>query len=313
MATESLPYVVPLLLAGCIAIGLAFYTWQHRATPGALSVAVLLVGAANWAILYAFSVASPALGAKVFFETLLLAGRVSVPLGWLVFVLQFTRHNRSLSTLHWIALSAVPAATILVGWTNPWHGLLWESVALDTSGPVLLLEARSGPWLWLYTAYAYLVTLGGIVLLARAFVRHQGVYRGQVAWLSIAAVAPLAANLVQISGLSPLGNLSLAPFAFVLTGLALVQGVYRYRLFDVVPVAHRAIIAGMSDAVIVLDARSRVVDLNPAAEALTGWTHQQATGRMAQDILAAGGGRRRPGNPLRQRRRSARRDYPRLG
>lgn len=44
-------------------------------------------------------------------------------------------------------------------------------------------------------------------------------------------------------------------------------------------------IEGMSDGVIVLDARNRIVDLNPAAERITGRTSSQAIGQPATQVI----------------------------
>jgi diguanylate cyclase (GGDEF)-like protein len=40
----------------------------------------------------------------------------------------------------------------------------------------------------------------------------------------------------------------------------------RYRLLDIVPIAHSVLIENMSEGVLVLDSRNRVVDINPAAQ-----------------------------------------------
>src|SRR5262249_520293 len=47
-------------------------------------------------------------------------------------------------------------------------------------------------------------------------------------------------------------------------------GLFRRGLFDLVPVARHALIEGMADGVLVLDARDRVIDVNPSARALLG-------------------------------------------
>ncbi len=49
-------------------------------------------------------------------------------------------------------------------------------------------------------------------------------------------------------------------------------GIYRYRLFGLVPVARDMVVDSMDDGVIVLDAQRRLVDLNAAAERYTGCT-----------------------------------------
>jgi diguanylate cyclase (GGDEF)-like protein/PAS domain S-box-containing protein len=61
--------------------------------------------------------------------------------------------------------------------------------------------------------------------------------------------------------------------------------VLRSGLLELVPLARNAVVERMSDAVLVLDAYGRVVDLNPAASELFGVALGQAGGRDARSLL----------------------------
>jgi len=99
--------------------------------------------------------------------------------------------------------------------------------------------------------------------------------------------APWIGNVLYVTQLNPFPNLDLTPFGFTLSGLALAWGLFRFRLFDIVPVARSAIFEGMSDGVLVLDAQNRVVDLNPAAQAIIGCSEHDAIGQRAGLVLAS--------------------------
>jgi PAS domain S-box-containing protein len=75
------------------------------------------------------------------------------------------------------------------------------------------------------------------------------------------------------------------PFGFTATGVLVVWGLLRFRLLDIVPVARDAIVENMADAVIVLDAQSRVVDLNRAARELLDLPESAAIGQQAGAVL----------------------------
>ena len=66
------------------------------------------------------------------------------------------------------------------------------------------------------------------------------------------------------------GGLDPTPIAFTVSGACFTWGIYRYRLFGLVPVARDMVVDSMDDGVIVLDAQRRLVDLNAAAERYTG-------------------------------------------
>jgi len=101
----------------------------------------------------------------------------------------------------------------------------------------------------------------------------------------LAAIAPWIGNLLYILDLPPFAGLDLTPFAFAMSGIAATWAMRRYHLFEIVPAAHQAIFRSMGDGVIVLDDRSRVVDLNPAAERIIGRPAGTAIGRPAGEVF----------------------------
>src|SRR5215217_7879749 len=116
MAPGALPYVLFLTLTGLVAAACCAFVWRRRSAKGSVPIAVAMLGASYWALLYALSVASSDLETKYFFETLLLPGRVLVAAAWLMFTLQFT-HDRGASPRWWPVLWIPSVLTVALGWT----------------------------------------------------------------------------------------------------------------------------------------------------------------------------------------------------
>ena len=75
----------------------------------------------------------------------------------------------------------------------------------------------------------------------------------------------------------------MTPFSFTVTGLAVAWGMGRFSFMGTIPVAHRAIIAGMRDGVVALDAENYIAELNPAAERLFGLRPDEDVGQFGDD------------------------------
>lgn len=133
-----------------------------------------------------------------------------------------------------------------------------------------MLGVSHGLWFWLHTAYSYVCLLVGAVLLMGALTHSPHFYRGQASALVVSVVAPWAGNMLYIANLSPWPNLDLTPFGFILAGLAIAWSLKRFHLLDIVPIARAAVIESMDDILIAIDGQNRVVDLNPAAQAIIG-------------------------------------------
>jgi two-component system, cell cycle sensor histidine kinase and response regulator CckA len=150
----------------------------------------------------------------------------------------------------------------------------------------LFLPLRQfGPWFWVHTSYSYALMLLGFLFLARTFIDFQRIYRRQTLSLLFAALAPWLCNILFLSGTPALPKLDLTPFAFTVSGLAIMWGILRYRLLDVVPVARDIVIQNMRDGILVLDNEDRILDLNQTALDLIGEQQSLLIGRYVNQAI----------------------------
>ncbi|HSR28937.1 MAG TPA: histidine kinase N-terminal 7TM domain-containing protein [Anaerolineae bacterium] len=283
---NQLYYVLALLVAAVVTVFLAAYTWRRRPAPGAWPLVVLLLAAGLWSAAYAAELTSEDLAANLFWAKVQYIGIVTIAPAWFIFAVRytarrtwFTRSPRNLALL-----AIIPVITLILVWTNEAHGLVWSQTGLDTSTPIPMLQLEYGPWFWVYWLYAYLLLLLGSIWFASMLLQSARLYRWQVGVALLGMLAPWIANLLYVAGLTP-ANLDLTPFAFILAGLAYALSLFRFHLLDIVPVAHRAVVDGLSDCVIVCDLQSRIVDVNPVAERLAGLPASRLIGRPAEHLL----------------------------
>ncbi len=286
MHWEYTPYALFLVITAAMSAALALYAWARRSVPGAMPFTLLMLAVAGWSLGGALELGSADLPAKVFWAKGQCLGVVVVPVAWLAFALQYTGQEKWLTGRNLALLGIVPLVTLLLVWTNDLHSLMWSEVELDTSGPFTALDFTYASWFWVLSVYSYLLVLLGALLFIQAFFRSPSPYRGQVVAVLIGALIPWVGSVLYVSGLGPFPSVDLTLFAFALTGLAMAWGLFRFRLLDIAPVAREAVIEGMRDGVIVLDAQNRVVSLNPAAEQIIGRTASEAIGQPAAQVLS---------------------------
>jgi len=254
------PYIGLLLASAATGIGLQVYAWRHRATPGATPFAILCLVAAIWAVSNALEMAGTDLPTKLF--------------AWL--------------TTRRLGLLAVePAIVVVLAWTSEWHSLIRQDVYLDTTGSFPVIGKTYGPWFWVHVAYSYLLFATCIYLSVAALRRAPRLYRGQTITILIGFLLPLVSNVLYTLGLSPVPRHDLAPAMLSFSAIVVGVGLFRFRLFDIGPIARDTVIDGMDDGMVVLDAHNRIVDLNPAAERLLGTKASYAVGRAAKDLFSS--------------------------
>jgi diguanylate cyclase (GGDEF)-like protein/PAS domain S-box-containing protein len=250
-----------------------------------LPLSLLMLCVAEWSLGYAIGLGTTSLPAKIFWAQVQYLGIVLIPVAWLAFSLQYTGYNQWLTPRNLVLLSIIPLITLLLVWTNTTHGLIWSQTRLVQQDGRATLGLLYGSWFWVQLAFAYLLVLIGTVLFIVEFVHRPALYRSQLGLVLLGLAFPLAGNVIRVARLSPIPDLDLTPFAFTLTGVVVAWGLFRFHLFDILPVAHSAVLKSMLEGVIVADQDDRVVDMNPAAERFTGHCLQATIGRTLDELF----------------------------
>jgi hypothetical protein len=253
--------------------------------PGGPYFSLLMAAVAVWAFMDACNAIHSDPGSVLVFIKLSYAGIVTVPPLWLLFTLAYSRRDRWTTPPAKLALFIIPAITFVLIATNEHHGLVWAGVTPVFGPSGTDLEFTWGIWAILHFTYSYGLIFAGLIILAREFLRSYARYRVQTAMLFTGATIPLAGNIVYVAGLSPLGKLDLSPIIFCVTGILFTWGIFRHRLFDIVPVARETLINSMADGVLVLGQDDTILDMNPAAGIILG-ADGTVTGQPLQAVMA---------------------------
>jgi PAS domain S-box-containing protein len=264
MSFQAILYFTILAAATLISILLAFYTWRHRQTTGAIPFSLMMLALFVWSLTYLIQLTSPDLASQAFWNKATYFGIVTTPILWFLFSLEYTERKNWITRTRLIGLFIFPMITLLIIWTNDAHHLFWATDGkLVQEGDILLRSAENGPWFWAHSLYSYLFILAGTVMVVRALSHWPSQYRGQMIWILLAVFAPWIFNVIQIFKLLPI-VIDLTPFAFTLSGVGMAFALFRHRLLDLAPIAREVIIEGMQDGIIVLDPSDRIVETNKA-------------------------------------------------
>ncbi|MFA1609573.1 histidine kinase N-terminal 7TM domain-containing protein [Halobellus rubicundus] len=285
-------HVLVLAATTVVTAVLAGYAWR-RAEHGTRSFAALMAVFTIYSGAHLLGLLTLHEPFRLLIDKVQWIGTALVPLFWLLFAMEYTGSEQLVTRTSVGLLSVVPALTILLVWTNPWHGLMWVHNALDPVAGLALLDQEFGPWFWVYVVYTYGLILAGTGLLVRLAWVSEQLYLDQSILLFVGAVAPMIASVLTVSGLSPLRDptLDLTPYAFVVTGTTFGYAIFRHRLFDIVPatrqLGRRSAIQDLEEGVVIVDTDRRVIYCNPAASELLDAAPDEVLGRSIRSIVDA--------------------------
>jgi diguanylate cyclase (GGDEF)-like protein/PAS domain S-box-containing protein len=277
-------FVAILIFCSLFSILLAVVIHQREKTPAAGVFALLTIAVAIWAGCYAAELYSTQLPWMVFWASCAYFGILLVPPAWLAFTLAYTGQEALLTRRLMLLLSIVPLLMLALLWSNPAHGLFYTQVELANSPAGTIAVYTHGPVFWVNAAYSYILLIVGSILLIRSLFANHYPLRGQVFALLAAILVPWIGNGLYLSEVNPLHPLDLTPLAFIFTGVAVLWALLAYRFLDIIPVAQAHLIANLQDGLIVLDKQQRVVEINPAAEAIFSLKADALIGRQAAQV-----------------------------
>ena len=288
MQFQYTPYILPLTVSAVIAGFVAYHVWRRRATAsGAMALFILALACAEWSLGYALEIAGNDLPTKIFWGKSQYIGIVTVPLAWIIFSYSHANPGAWLSRRTVALLSILPAITLILAFTTETHGLIWKKIEVRTVGSFSALEFVHGPGFWIYWAYTNVLLLIGTFFILRSFRRTKGLLRRQNVLLLIAVLTPWVGNVLYVTGLSPIPNLDITPFAFTISVGVFAWGIFSFNLVNLAPVARDLVVEKMPDGMVVLDKQGTIVDINPALQRALGVSAAQAIGRKAKDLFSA--------------------------
>lgn len=266
LAPPVLWYGTALFAIGLICLILALQIFLlARHSPDAITLGLLLIALSWWDITYALYWIDAPAPTDQFWVDVTYVGVVSTPTLIFIFAIQLSGLFDSSRLLRWpffLVMAIEPILTLLALWTDQWHNLFFAGLRTNYQGVIL----RGGLLFWSNVIYSYLLLLLSLNILAAGYARANGIFRKQILIVLLSFAITWANSIIFVTGINPLPGTDNTPFAFSIASSLFAYALFRYRLFDVVPIARSLVIEQMKDGVLVLDANKRIVDINLAGQ-----------------------------------------------
>ncbi len=283
--SSAILYRAPILVSWLITVGLGLLAYLRRRVTGALPLAIAIGLEAEWIGGYVLGLLSPTLEGKIFWENVQYIGTLFTPLMILVFATAYCGRQPAGGWKLWAGLALPGGLVFILALTNPWHGWAVHNQRLIPGEPFDFYGYDFGIPVYAGLLYNYGLLLRAIYLLAGHWRRQTGVARRQAGFVLVGIVIPVVSSLTIFVDLSFLPQRDISPYYFAIANLFIAQGLFHYRLFDVVLFARDLVMENMEDGVLVVDPLGRLLDINPAATAMLGVAGRQPIGQPLASLL----------------------------
>jgi len=253
------------IMTAVICFIIAFLVYRKKETSGRISFMLMMILAAEWALSLAFEASAPTMGLKILYSKLEYLGDMFVALAFIHFTVVFTNKTHLNLRKFTLLLTIIPIVVIILAFTNEHHHLLWSGFDWSPDGDNILIYYH-GIVFWVATLYSFLLLIIGDIILITSFINYPSKYKRQIWYIIIGGLFPFITTLLYALRLSPLTGLDISAIGFIFTGIFVFIGLTREQFLELVPIARHLLIEKMSDVVLTLDNRERIVDINPSGK-----------------------------------------------
>jgi len=248
----------------------AFYAARYRERADGKVLLILSFSIVWWSFINILEYGFNDLVIKSLCAKLEYFGIEFAPLTWMIFVAIYTDQWKWLTRRNLLLLSIIPVITIVMIFTNEYHGLMRYDVALDTDGPFSIITKKYGFWFWIATAFNNCIMLTGLILIFRRLTRRPFFQTKQLVIMLFVGLFPWLGNILYLSKIFTWLRVDLTSTFLAISGVVMTFGLARYHLLSVVPLAREFVLEHISDAIMVVDGLNRVIDFNDSCRKLFG-------------------------------------------
>ena len=288
MVWQQTPYTIPLVATTVFLFAFAAYLgsldrseWVSGTTLGSL----LLFAGGGWVGMYTLRLSAATLPGKLLWLRLEFVPVLALSVIWLAYVVRYAGRTDWLTWRVFGPLTAIAAGVELLVLTDGVHHQVFREYGLAQVGSFAVFDPVYGPVFAVYLAFTYTLLGASLLFLATAAAHALGVFRWQIALLFVFAVAPGVTGILYVTGNTPVPGLNVPALSLVVSTAAVVVSFARFQWMEMTPIARDQSLESMNEAVVVLDAATRIIDFNPAAERILSGSAADLVGTPVTEAL----------------------------
>lgn len=261
---------------------LGAFVWRQRKAPGAIPFLFIIACSMAWALSNSFVRCAVNDETRLFWHQFQMGFPIPFVTAELCFGIGYAGLGRLLTRKRIALLAVVPVLYAVVLMTNKNHHLALTGMTYED----YTVHVIRGPATWAVMSYCYFLSFLNLVVLIRLFIRSPR-HRWIVTGLMVAIICSRGVSILCIMGLTPLVPFNPRTIVSKINILCYAVAFFRFRMFEVVPVARDMVLERMRDAMIVLDIENRIADINVPARALFNMSRPRMVGKQIADVMHA--------------------------
>lgn len=255
--------IFTLLLSSSVVCALLLikYSGNRRSMPGAGYFILLLASAVIYNIAYTAEINSYTLSAALIWFYI---EHIPIPLQhyfWLILSLEYSEApKRFVRAAKYIGLIH-PILFYLIFFTNHIHHQYTSSYNFINNGHFWVITSAKGPLYMMMVASGTLIGVTSMFFYIWGLMRSPRLHRYGYIIMMVASAIPWVTVYLNASNTNYLG-IDYFPVVSIFSGILYMLGIFKFRIFNVIPIATAIVFRRSKEGVIIVDLEDQIVDAN---------------------------------------------------
>lgn len=275
------PFVFFLVLM-TIAAAVGIIAIFRRRSPGAVGLVVLSAALLVWSAAYLIHLRYPSSGSERLGVALVYLSMTVAASAYFAFSLSYTNRSAWISPLATLLLAFMPVLTQVLYWLRPAADFFFADAGPHPASTLPLV----GLWARVDAVYVYTLVGSGLLILVGAFSRKpRSLFFSSWPIPILFSALLFVVEMLNVVGLRSIVPIDPSLFSFSLAGIGFAYGLFKQSLIESLPASREAVVEGMNDGWMVVNAGEVIVDLNPATERMIGLPREKVYGQKLHSVL----------------------------
>ncbi len=277
------PIVISCFISTVVLVINTSIAWQRRQERSGYYFSLFTASLAFWGVMVMLGYAAKPLSLKIFFAVLDAWGYRTADAFLLLFALCFAGYEH-IAEKKWMKAIVVlhVLSHALLASTNQWHGLTWKEFIPQDNNVVLFVH---GPAMILTVVTGYLFALIDMTLFVIASFQGSNIIKRQARLLITAFLVQIFLNVAYNTDMFGMPGVDWTSIASAFTNVFVLWALSGQKLLDLTPVARNKLINNLSDGMIALDLKNRIIDINRSAAKILGSTEDALLGKKLEEAF----------------------------
>ena len=251
----------------CFATFILYMHSKRKSTPDIGLIELLFLANFFYMVGYALELISQDVVLKLLFNHMQYMGIPFIVPLWFMICVRFCYQDFKWTLPKTALVLIIPVTTFVMNLTHTMNGMLYSSYATETWNRLMVVIFQKGPWYYVDSVWRIAVLSITIWLFIRTYRRAEGIRKRQAFMLLVLSACAMAFSVSPVVHTQTSG-IDLAVLLISVSAILMFTILFKYSLFDLVPLAYSKLFDGMDYPALVLSDSMIVIKTNKAAAEL---------------------------------------------